>query len=619
MIRNACPAGLPWSGLLSEVSTDRGVRRTARAGTRLVLALMIALTLALSGCRQTEPYLSSGIRFPSFSSAGSQSLLPRARAALGAGHRLEHKGSDASVDQFYQAAVFSYAAITVTAATVGVDDPDALEAREIYNEGLRDCLRAAQEYGRVDARSHLIINTPAGTHNVPITHRGFVWKPEDFGRLADPTRLDRNPNEHGSDTRRPGVGADLAIGRVNPNVSPSDKFLPREAAFNATALLRPDLNAWLGPQPESVPADVLEFHDPLRVSAIAIEGRTYPLTANFGAANALANQISGARGPFALAGFAMPSTVLDKADIRMLEPYQPGKIPLLLVHGLIDDPFMYNDMMVALNRTPGFLDRYQIWVFRYPTGITFLRSAAFLRTDLRDITATLDPRKGDPALGNMVLVGYSMGGLLCKLQVTSSGDRIWNVGATRPLESLVTSEETRTRLRRMFFFEPMPMIRRVIFIATPHDGSPVASTLIGKFATRVIQRPSDTEQTIAQLNRDNPGALKPFLLGRVPSSIDVLDVKNPLLPAMRQLPYAPGVTLHTIAGHGIHSPEYAKGDLVVPLSSSHLDEAVSELWVPATHTTIYYQPETITEVQRILAEHAAIAITTTPAGGSEPR
>ena len=111
------------------------------------------------------------------------------------------------------------------------------------------------------------------------------------------------------------------------------------------------------------------------------------------------------------------------------------------------------------------------------------------------------------------------------------------------------------------------MIRRVIFIATPHDGSPVATTLIGKFATRVVRRPSDTEQAIAQIDRDNPGAWRPFLLRRVPSSIDMLAADNPLLPAMRQLPFSPAVTLHTIAGHGIHSPDRARGDLVVPLSS----------------------------------------------------
>jgi hypothetical protein len=143
--------------------------------------------------------------------------------------------------------------------------------------------------------------------------------------------------------------------------------------------------------------------------------------------------------------------------------------------------------------------------------------------------------------------------------------------------------------------------------------------LIGKFATRVVRRPSDAEQAVAQIDRDNPGALRPFLLRRVPSSIDVLAADNPLLPAMRQLPFNPAVTLHTIAGHGIHSPERARGDLVVPLSSAHLDEAVSELWVPAIHTSIYYHPQTIAEVQRILVEHAAGAIVENSASSGNPR
>ena len=82
-----------------------------------------------------SPYLTSGLSLPAATTAGSRSLLPSARAALHAGHRLEHQGSDESVDQYYRAAVYSYAAITVTAAVVGTEHPDAAGAREIYNEG----------------------------------------------------------------------------------------------------------------------------------------------------------------------------------------------------------------------------------------------------------------------------------------------------------------------------------------------------------------------------------------------------------------------------------------------------------------------------------------------------
>ena len=572
----------------------------------LLVGAGLILSLLPAGCRQADLRTDRAASSLVPAEGRSESLLPHARESLRAGHRLEHQKSDQCVDRYYEAAVYAYGAFTVASATVGPEHPDVADARSLYNEGLRDCLRSAQEFGRIDARSHLLVNTPAGSQTVPIAHHGFVWQTEDFGPLADPTRLGRNPNEHGVSTLRPGLGADVAVRRANPNLSPSDRFLPREAAFNATALLRPDLEAWLGPQTGKPPADVLELHDPLRVPTVAIGSATVPLAANFGAANTLAYNTSAARGPFALAGFALPSTMLDKADIRMLEPYQPGKIPVLFVHGLLDDPFIFNDMMVALHRTPGFLDRYQIWVFRYPTGITFLRSAALLRSELRDATAAFDPQNRDPALHDMVVIAFSMGGLLAKLQVTSSGDRLWAVAANRPLDSLVTTEKTRSFLREIFYFEPMPMIRRVIFIATPHDGSPVSGMLIGRFATSVVQRPSDTTEAVAQINRDNPGVLQPLLLQRrLPSSIDVLAAGNPLLPAMRQLPFSPSVTLHTIAGHGNHPPEWARGDRIVPLPSTHLDEAVSELWVPATHTRIYYHPQTIAEVQRILAEHAA--------------
>jgi hypothetical protein len=585
-------------------------RLLLRQATGIVATMVLAVIA--SGCLQLEP---GRVGIPATAASrqpGEKSLFPRAEAALSSGHRLEHQGNEQSVDRYYEAAVFSWAALEVTSAIGGPESSDAVFARDLYNESLRDCLRAAQQFGRIDPRSHLLVNTPAGAATVPISHHGFVWQPSDFIRLADPTRLGRNPHEHGVSARREGVGADVAVSRPNPKITASDRFLPREATFNATALLRPDLDAWLTQGSGRPPADVLEFHDPLRVATVTMNGQTVSLAANFGAANALAYKISADRGPFALAGFALPSTVLERADIRMLEPYQPGKIPVLFVHGLIDDPFMYNDMMVSLNRTPGFVERYQTWVFRYATGVTFLRSAAQLRADLRDLKATLDPDARDPALQNMVVVGYSMGGLLAKLQVTSSGDRLWAVASNRPLESLVTTEKTRDFLREIFEFEPSPMIRRVIFIATPHDGSPVANTVVGRLATRIVRRPEDSTQAVAQIIRDNPGAVRPFLRNRLPSSIDVLAAGNPLLPAMRQLPFSPTVTLHTIAGQGIHSPERARGDLVVPLSSAHLDEAVSEHWVPATHMNIYYDPQTIAEVRRILGEHAASTIAAGP-------
>jgi len=554
-----------------------------------VIAIACLVALVLGGCRTAAP--TSAI-------LGKPSLIPCAREARREGTRLERSGVDASVDRYYEAAVFAAAAFQVASASVPFGAEDLGPIRDLYNESLGDCLRAAQRFGRLDARSSLLINAPSGPTNVPIRHVGFVWKPTDFDRVVHPCDVVRNPSAHASSDFE-GVGAGVAVERDNPRLEPQDDFLPRIAVFNATALLRPDLDAWLGAA-KSPPGDVLEFHDPLRSGPVSF-GPTAagPLRANLGVANARARQIQAEQGSYALDGFARPERMLDKADIRMLEPYQPGKPPLLLVHGLLDDPFLFNDMIIGLQRTPGFLEGRQIWVFRYPTGITFIRSASILRKQIEAIASNLDPTATDPALSDWTLVGYSMGGLLCRLQVSWSGEEVWNVVSNRPVEGLRMSDAARRTVRDLFFFEPSPRVGRVIFLATPHDGASPTIAAASWLATRVVQRPADTRELVEEVDRANPGALRPALRN-IPSSVDALASYSPLLPAIRKLPYNPAVRLHTIAGTGLHSADRGRGDLVVPLTSAHVDEAESEHHVRATHSDIYHQPDTINEVRRIL-------------------
>src|SRR6185369_12819958 len=92
-----------------------------------------------------------------------------------------------------------------------------------------------------------------------------------------------------------------------------------------------------------------------------------------------------------LAGFIEPGGAVAAARLSFLEPYQPRKVPLVLIHGLFSDPQGWADLINDLRAAPGFADRFQIWVFRYPTGQGFLQSAAVLRKELQAVVATLDP------------------------------------------------------------------------------------------------------------------------------------------------------------------------------------------------------------------------------------
>ena len=136
----------------------------------------------------------------------------------------------------------------------------------------------------------------------------------------------------------------------------------------------------------------------------------------------------------------------------------------------------------------------------------------------------------------------------------------------------------------------------------------MASRLLGRLGSLVVQRPADARAMAEQLIRDNPGMVRPEM-GNLPSSVDLLTRGSPVLATMQRLPISPAVTYHTIAGFG-HlplPPGCARGDNVVSLASAHIEGAESELWVPAVHGDICRARETIDELDRILRQHAALA------------
>ena len=57
-------------------------------------------------------------------------------------------------------------------------------------------------------------------------------------------------------------------------------------------------------------------------------------------------------------------------------------------------------------------ERYQVWLYYYPTANHFLITAAHLREELARLRAELGP---DPAQDEMVLIGHSQGGIIARL------------------------------------------------------------------------------------------------------------------------------------------------------------------------------------------------------------
>jgi pimeloyl-ACP methyl ester carboxylesterase len=564
-------------------------------------ATILAGSLVLPGCYYGElarpasqGAAGRAARDPQYDPAA---LLRRAVAARRAACGALARDDQTCVDLFYESAVFARFAFD---RADDADSREALRARELQNESLADALRAATCYGRIDPSARWLINGPNGAFYVPVVHCGFVWQPGDFTRLVDARDAPPNPYQKTCHRRR-GLGAAQVVVRPNPRAGARDRFLRPTSFFPATAILRPDPGLWLETPGVGVGRDVLELHDPWRTRCVDVAGRPVALAADPDAAIAMMQNAAGGQ-RYTMMGFVNPSVEINKAGLGLLEPYQPGKVVVVFVHGLLDNPYDFSDAITDLCLRPGFLDKVQIAAFRYPTGITFLRSATILRRELSELSATYDPQGVDPGMRNITLVGYSMGGLLSKLQVTSSGDSIWSAASNRPIDSLVAPPSTIAFLRELFFFEPQPTVTRVVYIATPHDGSAWATRVVGRVAARLVTRPEEIREMADQLVRDNPGAFN-VDFQTLPSSIDLLARRGPFLTAMQSLAVNPTVRYHTIAGTGHGPAEWSRGDLVVPLASALTPGATSELLVPATHLDINRAPETIDELDRIMREH----------------
>jgi pimeloyl-ACP methyl ester carboxylesterase len=425
---------------------------------------------------------------------------------------------------------------------------------------------------------------------VPVVHYGFPWHASDFQRLHPPP-TEREPLL----TRRygcPGIGLPLVVERArNPGDPIEARFLPTQSFFAATAVLR-----FPTPGGEETAA-VLEFHDPMSVRGVSTTAGEAPLAFDLSAPVAKTLEIA-PRTYFA--GFIEPGGAVTKARLNFLQPYQPGKVPVILIHGLYSDPQSWADLINDLRTVPRFVQQYQLWVFRYPTGQGFLQSAAALRKELRAAVCQLDSGRSDLALRNISLIGHSMGGLIAKLQVTYSEQHVWSRLANRPLDAIVTTERTRAFLAETCYFDPSPDVARVIFIASPHGGSLRSSAAVGKCASQLVQPSREQASLQQQLVVDNPDTFNPLVERRFPTSLDMLTRKSPLLDAMRQMRLRPGIRLHNLLGTSHPLTLDGPSDGIVSVASATHPGCESVLAIPASHTRIHRTVEASSEVLRIL-------------------
>ena len=528
---------------------------------------------------------------------------PHERGRLFALAELSYAYAERSNDRpyFLASAVYAYAFLFPTDRDKQPEsyDPRVRLAFDLYNRGITNGLAEAHSEQVVDLNprheqllfgSFDLDSDPGSFHygGYGLTH---------FVPLAD-LKIRGLRNRY----RRPGIGAALAAQVVVEGNSQVDKWIPPRAKVPVTAFVRLD-DPRQGINVGAVHGRI-ELYDVDETPDVAIGDYIVPL--EFETSSTLAYRLEGSPlWDFEILGFRRGDFRLfptkDNTGLFMLHPYHPGRIPVVFVHGTASSPARWAEMANELTGDSLIGRNYQLWYFIYNTGNPIPYSAMRLREALRTVVADVDPQGADPALQRMVVIGHSQGGLLTKMTEVDSGSRFWDNVSNIPFAQAKMNDVTREMLRKTMFVEPLPFVKSLIFICTPHRGSFLADNFLGNIARKLVNIPATITKTTLELAKLNPvGAFKTAVT--IPTSIDNMKWSNPFLKTLASLPIAPGVHAHSIIAVKGDGPPEKGDDGVVAYSSAHIDGVDSEFIVRSGHST-QSTPETIEEVRRILYEH----------------
>jgi pimeloyl-ACP methyl ester carboxylesterase len=339
----------------------------------------------------------------------------------------------------------------------------------------------------------------------------------------------------------------------------------------------------------------LDFVDPMKSERIELSKRIFPLAVDFSAPTAM---LIARERPERL-GFSRvmnPQKYANTARLAQLQQYDPNRTPVIFVHGLQETGASWAPMIDSLRDDPWIRKRYQFWFYSYPSGYPYPYSAALFRHDLDGIKRAFPDHK------RVVLVGHSMGGMICRLIITDSGDKIWRDFFATPPNKTPLPNDTRKIVEDVFIFHHRPDVQRAIFISTPHRGSDLARSWIGRIGAGFVRTP----QPFTSIYKST----KPLLIAdptarplkRMPNSVDTLEPNDRFVQAVNKLPITPGIPYHSIMGDRGRGDTPNSSDGIVPYWSSHLEGAKSELIVNSDHGAQYNQ-QAIREVERILKEN----------------
>ncbi|MCD9029546.1 alpha/beta hydrolase [Luteimonas sp. BDR2-5] len=540
-------------------------------------------------------------------------------------------GDEARMQAWMEAARHAYAYLFFTSRQPGerAFEDRQTQARDWYNHAVEQAstmlFGILGATGQRDASGHIHLGDDALT----VAHAGWtmaldlgnVRLPE--GRVLPDDLLPASSLSFAgvrSVWRRDGFGAELVAvtGNEAATGTPGDvasttpdtarKPRSREAAKPAwTEMPSPGLTVlfqFAGDDLEAVLATrqvTVSVHDPYVESSVTLRARAVPLAANYTAGYGLWLARSGFSRQSLRTLFGRENGI-DRPHLYMLQPWDPERRVILLVHGLASSPEAWVDVANELQGDETLREHFQIWLAYYPTNLPIALNHARIRTLVGEALQHFDPDRQAVASRDMVVIGHSMGGVIARLMVSSADDQLWAWAATESGLDPQRLERLRPRLDPALRFGPFDGVSRAIFIAAPHRGTVVAGRRPARMIARLVRMPLTVLESFDDLLQGASREQVRERLSLLPNSIDNLREDDPFVQTAADLPLAPGMAYHSIvAQRDATIALQDSDDGLVPYRSAHLPGAISEKVVIGDHS-IQGTAESILEIRRILHE-----------------
>lgn len=363
---------------------------------------------------------------------------------------------------------------------------------------------------------------------------------------------------------------------------------PTGQPFNITALLRFDRG--------EVPS--WQFCAPLQKAETTLQGRRVTLAADWSAGHAFYWSMC-LLDDLTVQNVLLPERFQEETGLYFGQPYDPDRIPVVFIHGVNSSPGTFKHMVNELAGQEWFRKKYQVWYFNYPTGNPWIVTGAAFRTFMNQARDYARAHGDHGNIAKTVIVAHSMGGLVTRSSVCDPKLSFYKAFFKVPFNQLKLDARGREIIQKGLLYKPVDYPSRVILLAVPHKGSPMAERYIFSWLSNLIKLPKRLTVDLVDITMRNAGAILIPNPNRFSTAIDTLTPNDPTIRALQELKFPRHIHLHSIIGDlGRHNSPHST-DGIVPYWSSHLDGVESEKIVPSSHS-ITANPEAILEVERIL-------------------